>query len=103
MSSIGIISTDQSGAESAPVTVMINGKPAGIYPGMTTEASITLVHKTHVLSVPSGVVHKWDPNLRRRTDQRPEGQPRRARGVVGADDTQIISGLSDGAKVVVQG
>ncbi len=104
VSSIGIISTDQSGAESAPVTVMINGKPAGIYSGMTTEASITLVHKTHVLSVPSGAVHT--SGTRTFVDELING--RRVShdvrvGVVGADDTQIISGLSDGAKVVVQG
>ena len=57
VSSIGIISTDESGAESAPVTVMIDGKPAGIYPGLSAEVTITLVQKKDVLSVPSDAVH----------------------------------------------
>ena len=78
VSSIGIISTDPSGAESAPVTVMISGKPPGIYPGLTAQASITLVQKTHVLSVPSDAVHtSGTPHLRRRNGQRPKCQPRR--------------------------
>ncbi len=37
VSSVGIISTDQSGVESVPVTVMITGKPPGISPGVTAD------------------------------------------------------------------
>jgi multidrug efflux pump subunit AcrA (membrane-fusion protein) len=104
VSSIGIISTDASGAESAPVTVMISGKPSGIYPGLTGQASITLVDKTHVLSVPSDAVHT--SGTRTFVDEMVNG--RRVShdvrvGAVGTNVTQIVSGLSDGTKVVVPG
>ena len=104
VSSIGIISTDPSGAESAPVTVMINGKPSGIYPGITAQASITLVQKTHVLSVPSDAVHT--SGTRTFVDEMVNGRSvsHDVRvGVVGTNVTQIVSGLSDGTKVLVPG
>ena len=104
VSAIGIISTDTSGAESAPVTIMITGKPAGIYPGMTTEANITLVQKTHVLSVPSDAVHT--SGSRTFVDELVNGRSVEHNvrvGAVGTDVTQIVSGLSDGTQVVVPG
>ena len=102
VSAIGIISTDPSGTESAPVTVMITGKPAGIYPGMTTEANITLVEKRHVLSVPSDAVHT--SGARTYVDEIVNGHSVEHDvrvGAVGTDMTQIVSGLSDGTRVVV--
>ena len=104
VSSIGIVSTDASGPESAPVTVMINGKPPGIYPGITAQASITLVDKTHVLSVPSDAVHT--SGTRTYVDEMVNGRSvsHDVRvGVVGTNVTQIVSGLSDGTKVVLPG
>ena len=104
VSSIGIISTDPSGAESAPVTVMISGKPPGIFPGLTAQASITLVQKTHVLSVPSDAVHT--SGSRTFVDEMVNGRSVRHDvrvGAVGTNVTQIVSGLSDGTKVVVPG
>ena len=78
VSSIGIISTDPTGTESAPVTIIINGEPSGIYPGLSAEAAITLVQKRHVLSVPSDAVHtSGTRHLRRRTRQRSERRARR--------------------------
>ncbi len=104
VSSIGIISTDQSGVESAPVTVMITGEPPGIYPGLTAEANITLMQKTHVLTVPSAAVHTR--GTRTFVDELVNGTSlsKDVRvGAVGTDVTQILSGLSDGSKVVVPG
>jgi multidrug efflux pump subunit AcrA (membrane-fusion protein) len=102
VSSVGIISTNQSGAESAPVTVMITGEPAGIYPGLTAEANITLMQKTHVLTVPSAAVHM--SLTRTFVDELVNGRSvsHDVRvGTVGTNVTQIVSGLSDGTKVVV--
>ena len=104
VSSIGIISTDASGAESAPITVVITGQPPGIYPGLSAEANITLVQKTHVLSVPSDAVHT--SGTRTFVDELVNGRSvdRTVRvGAVGTEVTQIVSGLSDGTKVVVPG
>ncbi len=104
VSSIGIISTDSTGAETAPVTVMISGKPPGVYPGLSAEANITLVQKTHVLSVPSDAVHT--SGSRTFVDEMINGRSvsHDVRvGVVGTNVTQIVSGLSDGTKVVVPG
>ncbi len=104
VSSIGIISTDQSGAETAPVTVMISGEPPGIYPGLSAEANITLVQKTHVLSVPSDAVHTSGTGTF--VDELVNGRGVRHDvrvGAVGTEVTQILSGLSDGTKVVVPG
>ena len=104
VSSIGIISTDESGAESAPVTVVINGKPPGIYPGLSAEATITLAQKSHVLSVPSDAVHT--SGTRTFVEELVNGQTvdHTVRvGAVGTEETQIMSGLSDGTEVVVPG
>lgn len=104
VSSIGIISTDASGTESAPVTVVISGEPPGLYPGLSAEAAITLVQKTHVLSVPSDAVHT--SGTRTFVDELVNGRSvdRTVRvGAVGTEVTQIVSGLSDGSKVVVPG
>ena len=102
VSSVGIFSTDQSGVESVPVTVMITGQPPGIHAGMTAEVSITLVQKTHVLTVPSTAVHT--SGTRTFVDELVNGRnvSHDVRvGVVGTDVTQIVSGLSDGTQVVV--
>jgi trimeric autotransporter adhesin len=104
VSSIGIISTDPTGAESAPVTIMISGEPPGVYPGLSAEANITLVQKTHVLSVPSDAVHT--NGTQTFVDELINGRSVRhdvRLGAVGAEVTQIMSGLSDGTKVVVPG
>ena len=104
VSSIGIISTDSTGAETAPVTIMISGEPPGIYPGLSAEANITLVQKRHVLSVPSDAVHT--SGTQTFVDELVNGRSVRHDvhvGAVGAEVTQIISGLSDGTKVVVPG
>ena len=102
VSSIGIISTDSTGAESAPVTIMISGEPSGIYPGLSAEAAITLVQKPHVLSVPSNAVHT--SGTRTFVNELVNGQSVEHDvrvGAVGTELTQILSGLSDGTKVVV--
>jgi multidrug efflux pump subunit AcrA (membrane-fusion protein) len=102
VSSVGIFSTDQSGVESVPVTVMITGQPPGIRAGMTAEADITLIQKTHVLTVPSAAVHT--SGTRSFVDEFVNGRTvsHDVRvGVVGTDVTQIVSGLSDGTQVVV--
>ena len=104
VSSIGIISTDSAGAETAPVTIMISGEPPGVYPGLSGEANITLVQKTHVLSVPSDAVHT--SGTQTFVDELIDGRSVRhdvRLGAVGAEVTQIMSGLSDGTKVVVPG
>jgi multidrug efflux pump subunit AcrA (membrane-fusion protein) len=102
VSSVGIISTDQSGGESAPVTVVITGEPPGIYPGVTAEANITLMQKTHVLTVPSAAVHTSGTRtfVYELVNGRSVSHDVRV-GAVGTDVTQIVSGLSDGTKVVV--
>ncbi len=104
VSSIGIISTDESGAESAPVTVMIDGKPPGIYPGLSAEVTVTLTEKKDVLSVPTDAVHT--SGTRTFVEELVNGQSVDHTvhvGAVGAEDTQIMSGLSDGTEVVVPG
>ena len=102
VTSVGIISTDQSGVESAPVTVVITGQPPGIYPGITLEANITLLQKTHVLTVPSNAVHTSGTRtfVYEIVNGRTVSHDVRV-GAVGSDVTQIVSGLSEGTKVVV--
>jgi multidrug efflux pump subunit AcrA (membrane-fusion protein) len=104
VSSVGIISTDQTGAQSAPVTIVITGGPPGIYPGVTAEANITLVRRMHVLTVPSDAVHT--SGTRTFVDELVNGRSvsHDVRvGLVGTDVTQILSGLPDGTQVVVPG
>ena len=104
VSSIGIISTDQSGAESAPVTVVINGKPPGIYPGLSAEATVVLAQKAHVLSVPSDAVHTSGTHTYVEELVNGRSVDRSVRvGAVGTEFTQIMSGLSDGTEVVIPG
>ena len=104
VSSIGVISTDESGAESAPVTVMIEGKPPGIYPGLSAEVTVTLTEKKDVLSVPSDAVHTSGSRtfVKELVNGRSVDHTVHV-GAVGTEDTQIMSGLSDGTEVVVPG
>ena len=79
VSSIGIISTDPFGAESAPVTVMITGQPPGIYPGLSAEAEHHAGAEDARADVPSDAVHtSGTRHLRRRTRQWSDRRSRRA-------------------------
>ncbi len=104
VSSVGMISTDESGVESVPVTVMITGQPPAISPGVTADADITLMQKSHVLTVPSAAVHKSGTRtfVYELANGRSVSHDVRV-GAVGSDVTQIVSGLSAGTKVVVPG
>lgn len=102
VSSVGIASTEQSGTESVPVTVMIPKDPPGISPGQPAVAHITLLQKNHVVTVPSAAVHT--SGGRTFVDELVNGRSvsHDVRvGLVGSDVTQIVAGLSDGTKVVV--
>jgi multidrug efflux pump subunit AcrA (membrane-fusion protein) len=102
VSSVGIASTDQSGKETVPVTVMIPKDPAGLSPGLTAEAHITLLKKDHAVTVPSAAIHT--SGGRTFVDELVNGRSvsHDVRvGIVGNGVTQIVSGISDGTKVVV--
>ena len=104
ISSVGMISTDQSGVDSVPVTVTITGKSPGIYPGVTVDANITLAQKAHALTVPSAAVHTSGTHTVVYELLNGRNISRDVRvGVVGTKVTQILSGLSAGTKVVVPG
>ena len=102
VSSVGIASTEQSGRESVPVTVMIPKDPPGIAPGQTAVADITLLQKNHVVTVPSAAVHTSGGRtfVDELVDGRSVSHDVRV-GIVGSDVTQILAGLSDGTRVVV--
>ena len=104
VSSVGIISTDQTGVESVPVTVTISGEPPGISPGVTADADITLLQKSQVLTVPSAAVHTKGTRtfVYQLVGGRSVSQDVRV-GAVGTNLTQIVSGLSAGATVLVPG
>jgi trimeric autotransporter adhesin len=102
VSSVGVFSTNQSGVEGAPVTIVIIGAPAGFHSGESAEANIRLMQKMHVLTVPSAAVHASGTRtfVYELVSGRSVSHDVRV-GAVGTNVTQMVSGLSDGSNVVV--
>ncbi|WP_195908062.1 efflux RND transporter periplasmic adaptor subunit [Nostocoides sp. HKS02] len=104
VSSVGVMaSAGSSGTATFPVVVTVTGSPAGLYAGATVTAAIVVKQLTNVLTVPSAAVSS-DANGPYVTVVKNGIQTRTpvVLGTVFGGVTQITTGLSDGAQVLVR-
>jgi len=94
-----------SGVISYYVTVRIEHRNSQLRDGQTARVEVTTAERENVLSVPNAAVrHQGDADIVVVVE--PDGQQRivtiRA-GLVGADRTEVLSGVSEGQRVIVSG
>jgi HlyD family secretion protein len=93
-----------SGSVTYFVTVTLDSTDSRLKEGMTARATVVTAKHDAVLSVPSAAVHHQDGKTVVTTF---EGGTRKAvvvtTGLVGADRTEVVSGLSAGQSIVVAG
>jgi multidrug efflux pump subunit AcrA (membrane-fusion protein) len=101
VSSLGIVATDSSGQTTLPITIAVARTSADLYPGMALQATITLLHESNVLTVPSTAVHTSPKGdfVYEVVNGKETRHPVTA-GAVGTTSTQITSGLTQGTQVV---
>lgn len=94
-----------SGTMSYYVTVTLDGTDKHLKEGMSVHAAIATDERTDVLTVPNSAVHVTDGRSAVIVVD-PAGNQKTVgfeAGLVGADRTEVLSGLSEGDRVVVQG
>jgi multidrug efflux pump subunit AcrA (membrane-fusion protein) len=102
VSSLGIVATVSSGVASFPVVVVVTGDPAGLYSGMSADASIIVLERANVLTVPSSAVHTLGTaSFVYELKGGKEVEHTVGVGAVGTTLTQITSGLKSGQEVVL--
>jgi len=101
--SVAPSATAIAGVISYYVTIRLDDADPRLRDGQTARAEVITAERTNVLSVPNGAVRRQgdtdtvivvDPDGRQRIVT---FQP----GLVGADRTEVLSGLSEGQRVVV--
>lgn len=102
VSSLGIVATVSSGVATFPVTIAVTGTPAGLYSGMTAQATIIVLQRSGVLTLPSSAVHSvGTASYVYELKNGKEVEHTVGVGAVGTTSTQITSGLKSGTKVVL--
>lgn len=102
VSSLGIVASVSSGVATFPVTVAVTGTPSGLYSGMTAQATIIVLDRSGVLTVPSSAVHTvGTASYVYELHGGKEVEHSVTVGAVGTTLTQITSGLTSGTKVVL--
>jgi len=102
VSSLGIVATVSSGVASFPVVVVVTGDPTGLYSGMSADASIIVLERSGVLTVPSSAVHTLGTSsFVYELKGGKEVEHTVTVGAVGTTLTQITSGLKSGQEVVL--
>lgn len=104
ITSIGFLNTStDSSTPSYDVTVALDGSGSGLLNGASARLSVNVDKASGVLTVPSSAVHLGAGNTDT-VDVLSDGKERALQvkvGAVGADRTQIMSGLSAGEQVVL--
>jgi len=102
VSSIGIVASVSSGVASFPVVVGVTGTPSGLFSGMSADASIIVLERAGVLTVPSSAVHTLGTeSFVYVLKGGQEVEHTVGVGAVGTTLTQITSGLKSGQQVVL--
>jgi hypothetical protein len=84
-------------------TILLSQSDPRLKAGQTAEASVVTNSLDNVLVVPNSAVIKQGPNSYVNVPG-PNGQPQRAQftpGAVGDDNTQVLSGLSEGQQILL--
>jgi membrane fusion protein, macrolide-specific efflux system len=104
VSSVGLIASTTSGVATYPVTIAVTGNPGGLYPGASATVSLVVKQLSNATTVPTEALHYTSSGTEvyEMVDGRQVAHPVTV-GMASGGETQILSGLSVGTKVVVQG
>lgn len=103
ISSIGLVSSSSSGTASYPVVIDVTGAPSGLHDGANVTATLIYKQVSNVLVVPTLALHR-DANGGQYVEQVKNGKTVQTTvrvGIASGGQTQIVSGLSAGDKIVV--
>jgi membrane fusion protein, macrolide-specific efflux system len=104
VSSVGLIASTTSGVATYPVTIAVTGDPGGLYPGASATVTLVVRQLSNVTTVPTAALHYTSSGavVYEMVSGRQVAYPVTV-GMTSAGQTQIVSGLSVGTEVVVQG
>jgi membrane fusion protein, macrolide-specific efflux system len=103
ISSIGLVSSSSSGTASYPVVIGVTGSPGGLHDGANVTATLIYKQVSNVLEVPTLALH-GDANGGQYVEQVKDGKTVHttvSTGISSGGQTQIVSGLAAGDKIVV--
>lgn len=102
VTSVALLATSSSSVPSYPVMIGVTGSPTGLYPGASATVAIIVKQLSNVLAVPTVALHFQ--NGQTVVYQMVNGKQATTTvttGLTSNGETQIVSGLSDGAQVVI--
>jgi multidrug efflux pump subunit AcrA (membrane-fusion protein) len=103
VSSVGLIASTSSGVASFPVTIQVTGTPSGLYSGASANVSIVVQQLTDVTEVPTAALRYSGGQTDVVVLQNGQKVTRPVTvGAAAAGETQILSGVHSGQKVVEQ-
>jgi macrolide-specific efflux system membrane fusion protein len=104
VSSVGLIASTTSGVATYPVTITVTGNPGGLYPGASATVTLIVKQLNNATTVPTAALHYTSSgaDVYEMVNGREVAVPVTV-GMTSDGETQIVSGLSVGTKVVVQG
>ncbi len=103
ISSIGLVSSSTSGTASYPVVIDVTGSPSGLHDGANVTATLIYKQVSNVLVVPTLALHR-NANGGQYVEQVKNGKTVQTTvrvGIASGGQTQIVSGLSAGDKIIV--
>ncbi|SMO73827.1 efflux RND transporter periplasmic adaptor subunit [Propioniciclava tarda] len=102
VNTVGIVATTSSGSTTFPVTILLDGNPAGLYDGVGVTAVVTTGTDPDVLSVPTAAISNTGgtPTVQKMVNGSPITTEVQL-GKVYGDRTQVASGVAEGDLVQV--
>jgi membrane fusion protein, macrolide-specific efflux system len=103
ISSIGLVSSSTSGTASYPVVIDVTGSPSGLHDGANVTATLIYKQVSNVLVVPTLALHR-NADGGQYVEQVKNGKTVQTTvrvGIASGGQTQIVSGLSAGDKIIV--
>jgi multidrug efflux pump subunit AcrA (membrane-fusion protein) len=102
VASIGLIASQSSNVATFPVVIDVTGNPGGLYAGSTASVSIITQQLNNVTEVPTAAI-TYNNGQAQVTQVMPDGSHVSRNVTVGAaqaGETQIVSGVKSGDKVI---
>lgn len=101
IASVSILATQSSGVASFPIVIDVTGSPAGLYPGATANVSIVVKEIQNALEVPTAAITFSNGNTTVVVESNGHQTTRDVTlGTASGGNTQVLSGLHAGDKVV---
>ena len=103
ISSVGLVSSSTSGTASYPVVIDVTGSPSGLHDGANVTATLIYKQVSNVLVMPTIALHR-NATGGQYVEQVKNGKTVQTTvrvGIASGGQTQIVSGLSAGDKIIV--